>query len=391
MRGWLFACVMSCAAVARAAEVGPTARALASAAGVSSGRVGERRDDAAIVLREPARTAGPRTDVLADAASSVPDRAGSDDAARSPLTPSVRDGGDDAARVSAERPEAPTAPAPPASDAPQTLADGRVAPAGETASPASQPSAVRRFFDELMWGTRSWRDGSPRFFFAEQLDAGYVYVRARSWLGYGKPHDVWGGLEVNPLLGQGGLGVFVGLAGGARYVTARVGARPFMSSERPFLAAADAHDRIEFNLPGSAAKYVALEAELTFEARIGPGRLSVLGSLTRVEGVPDGMHVYEETLRIIVQPPWVWRARGEYAVFVVGGKEHNVGVVVDVFGVPARDMVQVRAGLVARLTLSPQLEARLSLIPTVYSRDRLGLVTSDFTELGFRWRFATGR
>ena len=27
--------------------------------------------------------------------------------------------------------------------------------------------------------------------------------------------------------------------------------------------------------------------------------------------------------------------------------------------------------------------------PTLVSRDRLGLITSDFTELGLRWRWAT--
>jgi hypothetical protein len=272
------------------------------------------------------------------------------------------------------------------------LLAGGSARASEGSAPVeSSRAAPPAWLSELLWGTRRWEDGASRLFFAEQLDAGYVYLRARSWLGYGKPHDVWAGLEVTPLLGQGGLGLFVGVAGSARYVSARVGARGFLASERPFLVAAPAHDRIEFTLPGSSAKYVTLEAELSGAIPLGPGRLGWLASLSAVQGVPEGAQVYEETLRVVVQPPWVWRTRAEYDFFVVPGAAHSVGMVADVVGVPARELVQVRAGLVARVVLSPQLEARLSLVPTVFSRDRLGLVTSDFTELGLRYRFATGR
>lgn len=279
----------------------------------------------------------------------------------------------------------------PPGDAGAPRAPAQGASTAPVAAGAERPGAFQRWLDDVLWGTRRWEDGRARLFVAGQFDGGYVYVRARNWFGYGRPHDVWGGLELTALLGQGGVGAFAGLAGGLRYVQLRVGARGFQALERDFLVAAERHQRVEFQRGEALARYLVLEGELTAEVPLGPGELRGLASLSAVQGVPAGRHVHEETLRITVEPPWVWRARAEYDFFLVKGQQHSVGLVAETLGVPARAMVQVRAGVVARAVLSPSLELRLSLVPTVYSKDDLGLVTSDFTELGLRYRFATGR
>jgi hypothetical protein len=49
----------------------------------------------------------------------------------------------------------------------------------------------------------------------------------------------------------------------------------------------------------------------------------------------------------------------------------------------------VRVGPVLRWVLSRRVEVRGSFVLTVYSPDRIGLVGSDFTELGVRYRWAT--
>ncbi|MEW5739248.1 MAG: hypothetical protein AB1938_10005 [Myxococcota bacterium] len=260
------------------------------------------------------------------------------------------------------------------------------------ASPAPEaPSPFLAWVDDTLHSTLRWEDGSPRLFFAEQLDAGYVYVRGRSFIGYGKPHDRWIGLEVTPMFWMGALSGFVGLSGAWRWAGFRAGARPVLSLDRAFLPAADSHQRLEFDTAHGSAKYVALEAELSANLPLGPGVLQLLGSLTNVQGVPEGLHVFEEGLRIMVAPPWVWRARGGYALHVVRGKQHSVGLVVDVMGVPARNLVQVRVGVVGVVKLSTRLEARLSIIPAVYSRDQLGFLNGELPELGIRYTFATGK
>ena len=70
--------------------------------------------------------------------------------------------------------------------------------------------------------------------------------------------------------------------------------------------------------------------------------------------------------------------------------QYSVGPVVDVLNVPGRDdSTTVRTGPVLRITLSRHFDVRGSFVYTVFSPDRLGLVGSDFTELGVRYRLAT--
>lgn len=268
-------------------------------------------------------------------------------------------------------------------------------PAAPVAGPGPEepaPSAFSVWLGETLFSTRRWEDGRPRWFFAEQLDAGYVYVRARSFIGYGRPHDRWVGLEVSPQFWMGAVGGFVGLSGAWRFVSLRAGALPFLSLERSFLPASETHQKVDFETAHGEgkARYVTLQAEVSARVPLGPGEVAVLGSLSHVLGVPEGMHVFEESLRVMVAPPWVWRARGGYALHVVRGKQHRVGVVVDVTGVPARDLVQVRVGVEGVVKLSTHLEARLSIIPAVYSKDQLGFLTGEVPELGIRYTFATG-
>jgi hypothetical protein len=57
--------------------------------------------------------------------------------------------------------------------------------------------------------------------------------------------------------------------------------------------------------------------------------------------------------------------------------------------VPARRTAVVRVGPILRFALSRSFEIRGSFVPCIFSPDDLGLLDSDFTELGLRWRWAT--
>ncbi len=114
-------------------------------------------------------------------------------------------------------------------------------------------------------------------------------------------------------------------------------------------------------------------------------------SVSAIQGVPEGEYVYEETLHVIAKPPIIWRGRLGYHWFLIPGRRHSIGAVGDVVAVPGRATALVRAGLVLRVVLSDSLEVRGTFVPTVYSTDQIGILGGDFTELGLRWRWATGR
>lgn len=237
----------------------------------------------------------------------------------------------------------------------------------------------------------SWADGASRTFVSTAIDAGYLYLRPRFSFGIGKPHYKWFGVDANPIVTNNALAAWVGVRAALPFFDVRAGARTGYSLRRNYLAPNDSYSRLELEQSdGGHAKYTTLEAELTGNVSTRYGDFGLLASISYVTGVPSGMFVFEEQLRVIIDPPWVWRVRGEYGFHPISGRRNViVGPVVDVLGSPARDELLLRAGLTVRVVLSPALEVRGVFVPSIVSRDTIGLVQSDFTELGVRYRWAS--
>lgn len=239
-------------------------------------------------------------------------------------------------------------------------------------------------------GLARWKGGEARAFVGATIDVGFLYLRPRFQVGFGRPHWLWGGVELNPIVSLNGFGGYAGLRGALPSVDLRVGARGFMSFERSFLEARTSHDRVSLASTANAqARYVTLEAELNGHLRLGPGELLATTSLSAVLGVPDGAHVYEETLMVITAPPWIARGRLAYAWFPFSGAHHSIAAVVDVLALPARGAAVVRVGVVLRVLMTPTLEVRGTFVPSVAGPDAIGILASDFTELGVRYRWAS--
>lgn len=239
---------------------------------------------------------------------------------------------------------------------------------------------------------RGWGEGAPRWFVATTVDLGFVYGRPRASIGYGKPFTSWFGLDVNPLATSNGLGAYGGLRLELPFFDLRGGVRYFSAFNRTYLAPREQYDRlaIETESAAGAAKVLTYEAEADSSLPIGPGNLLMRGSVSYVTNVPEGLNVFEETLRVIVQPPLVWRARGGYAFRFGKYQQHSLAVVADFLHVPARDDYRtLRVGPVIRFVLSRRVEVRGSFVTTAYSIDKIGLLGGDFTELGVRYRWAT--
>ncbi len=238
---------------------------------------------------------------------------------------------------------------------------------------------------------RSWSAGPARPFIATTVDVGWVYVRPRVSLGYGKPFTSWIGLDANPLAQSSGIGAYGGVRFALPYVDLRVGSRYFYSFQHSYYVQATSYSRLDLDADsGTPAKLLTHEAELTVNIPAGPGDILLLGSASIVSGIPDGQFAFEETLHVIVKAPYVWRARTGYSVRFGSQRQHSVGFVGEVLDVPRReDSLTVRVGPVLRIVLSRRVEVRGSFVTTVFSPDRIGLVGGDFTELGVRYRWAS--
>lgn len=238
---------------------------------------------------------------------------------------------------------------------------------------------------------RSWQEGRPRWFAATQIDAGFLYLRPRGQVGYGLPFNAWAGVEGNPIVSNAGWGTYGGIRLAWRFVDLRVGVRHFRAWTRTYLKPRESFDRLDLDTTGEPkARMTTLETELNLGFPVGPGDIISTFSASAVEGVPEGYYVFEETLRVMVDPPFVWRARGGYVFRWGAHDQYSIGPVVDVLNVPNRQGdTTVRAGPVLRITLSRHFDVRGSFVTTIVSPDRLGLVGGDFTELGVRYRLST--
>jgi hypothetical protein len=239
----------------------------------------------------------------------------------------------------------------------------------------------------------TWKSDAKRYFAASTVDAGYLYLRPRLSLGYGAPHYLWMGVDLNPIFSRQGVGGWAGVRFALPYVDVRAGARAFYAFQRSFLPGdIDSFDRAALETSGGDnAHYITMETELTTGIATKYGEITLLGSASRVTGFDDpDDYVYEDTLRTIVGSSLVWRTRATYGFYPIPSfHQFTLGPAVDVIGVPTRDEILVRAGVVTRIVFNRAFEVRGSFVPTFVSRDRLGLITSDFTELGIRWRWAS--
>lgn len=255
---------------------------------------------------------------------------------------------------------------------------------------------------------RYWEYGRPRTFLATTLDAGYLYVRPRFAVGYGLPYWRWIGVEAYPLMTLGGLGQYAGIGAAVPGFTIRAGGRYWYPLDRSWIAPQpdNSFSRTDIEvLRGPTGNYLALEAEATGTIPLPAGSLFLVLTGYHISMKPDpstgevaadpllgqeGYYLYEESLRAVMKPPWIWRARLGYLAAFGPNAAIRIGPAGDLIGLPGRSKYIVRAGLVASVAINAHLEAQASFVPVIVSPDTLGVAGGDFGQLGIRVRWATG-
>jgi hypothetical protein len=236
-----------------------------------------------------------------------------------------------------------------------------------------------------------WSRGPARSFVATSIDVGYLYLRPRLLLGYGRPFWRAIAFEAGPEVSASYLSGFAGLRATLPYVNLRLGGRYVFAFQHYFLADQPKYDRLALESQAfTRSKYIAGEAELNGTLPIGFGALIATGNITYLTGVTKDLNVYEEVLRIIVKPPMVWRGRVGYAFRLGVEGKISVGVVAEMLGSPGRDPT-VRAGIIGSAALSDHVEVLGWLVPPIIGPDTIGIAGGDFGQLGIRYRAATGQ
>ncbi|MBX3183580.1 MAG: hypothetical protein KF915_13210 [Polyangiaceae bacterium] len=224
------------------------------------------------------------------------------------------------------------------------------------------------------------------WFVASVVDAGFPYLEPRGLVGYGAPRGTHLAVEAFPRVSATDVGGYAGLSASAPPLRLRAGRRFSYAPGRSFPLEAASYDRVDVELDDrSRARFWSWEARLTGEPQLGPGTLLSESAVGYLEKIPEGRAAYSSGFRVVVGGPWVFSQRLGYLLHFGYDDALRVGLVVDALRDPERRATTLRAGLLARLQLASDLEARLSLVPTWVGPDHLGLMGGDFSELGLRW------
>ena len=217
----------------------------------------------------------------------------------------------------------------------------------ETRAPTGQPGAQSQETDSDESSSSFWARGRTRKFFATTIDVGYLYLRPRASFGYGKPFWRWVGIDLNPAVSSHYLAAYGGLRFALPFVEARLGARYTFDLQQYYLIPAPEFNRLSFESQAlERSTYTNIEAEVSGGVPLGPGSVLAIASGTYMTGVPNNVLVYDDTLRVITRPPWIWRGRLGYAVRLGVEGKISLAVVADLLGSPDRGSMVFRAGFV---------------------------------------------
>lgn len=238
-----------------------------------------------------------------------------------------------------------------------------------------------------------WSVGRPRWFLAARPELGTPYAKPYISLGYGMPHWLWLGVDVNAIVTLEMAQAYAGVRAASPILDLAFGIRDTWSFDKNFMMPVPGRRYTRGDVldgPGDRARYWAWEAEAVGVIPLPYGGLVGNVIVVRTLDVPENLYVYDESYRAIVAKPLfvtlrfaaVARFMNEYAVRVGVLTEH-------VFETGRPDPIW-RVGPIASVMITDHLEAMAGVTIAVASPDDLGLALSTYGIAGVRWRWATG-
>jgi hypothetical protein len=238
----------------------------------------------------------------------------------------------------------------------------------------------------------SWSKGNNRLFLSTRAEAGSI-LRATAASGYGKPHWIWAGTELQGLTSTESSVSHAVLKVSTPVADASLGVRQWWSHGKGALPVKDSYDATDLeHRVGPRARQLSLLAAVGGWVPLGRFGLSLDSSFTcRLE--PSARDVnYDEYYRVIGTGYQLWDASLGVAAALDEKRRFWVAAQGEVLYVPGReDGLTLRVGPSAFWSISDQWDAGLLLSAPVRSPDDLSLVQATTGAVVVRWSWATGK
>jgi hypothetical protein len=235
-----------------------------------------------------------------------------------------------------------------------------------------------------------WSVGDPRWFVSMKSDLG-LYAKPYFSAGYGMPHWLWAGIDLNAIstteVGQ----VYAGVRGSTPLFDLAFGVRDTYSYGKPFLSPQASYIRDDVvNAPGSNARYWAWEGEAIGIIPLPYSALMLSVVVIGTLDVPRDRYVYEESYRLVTAKPVYQVYRAATVARFLREDALKLGLLYEFLTATGRDTNVFRMGPVVSLQLTDHLEGVAALSVVVHSPDSLGILLGSYGLAGLRYRWATG-
>jgi hypothetical protein len=235
-----------------------------------------------------------------------------------------------------------------------------------------------------------WSEGKPRWFLAQRTELGPPYIKPYVSAGYGLPHWIWTGVDVNAIATLDMVQLYAGLRAASPVLDLAFGLRDTWSFDKPLLVPADRFTGADVrDASGASLRYLAWEAEAVAVVPLPHFAVAADFIAVRTLDVPADRAIYDESYRVIVDDPLFFDLRAGAVVRLLREQALKVGPVVEYLFGTGRG-TSVRLGGAVILQLTDHLEASATVTVPVRSPDQLGLVLGSYAAAGVRYRTATG-
>jgi hypothetical protein len=234
-----------------------------------------------------------------------------------------------------------------------------------------------------------WSEGTPRFFLSTKSDVGGIYVKPYLSFGYGLPHWIWTGVDLNAITTPEFAQVYSGIRGSTPLFDIALGVRDTYSYWKPFLEPRTSFFS-DLRSPGPNAHYLAWEGEVVGVIPLPHAAILLDYIAVGILNRPAGKYVYEESYRAVVGKSFFQVLRMAAVARLLREDALKLGVLTELVTTTGRGAPVFRMGPAASLQLTDHLEMLGTLSLAVSSPDRMGLALSAYGVSGFRYRWATG-
>jgi hypothetical protein len=235
-----------------------------------------------------------------------------------------------------------------------------------------------------------WSEGEARWFVSSKTDLGGVYAKPYVSVGYGLPHWIWVGADLNAITTLEFGQAYAGARASSPILDFAFGVRDTYSYAKTFLDPQVTFVADDVSRPGRNARYWAWEAEGVAIAPLPYSAILVNYVAVGTLDVPEDRYFYDESYRLIVGSSFFQVFRAAFVLRFLGEESLKIGVLTELITSTGRSRSVFRMGPAAALQVTDHVEMLGTLSVALASPDRLGLALGAYGVAGFRYRWATG-